>query len=102
MATTFEWGIANLERHAADDIVYTVHWTLSAHDGEHSASIYGSVGLEAPEEDAVIPYEDLTKEIVVGWTQDKLGEEKVEEMETALQTQLDNLKTPPSANGVPW
>jgi hypothetical protein len=35
----------------------------------------------------VIPYADLTPEIVVGWVQEKLGgEEKVEEIEAALQS----------------
>jgi hypothetical protein len=41
---------------------------------------YGSVGLEAPEGN-VIPYADLTPEIVIGWVQEKLGgEEKVAEI----------------------
>jgi hypothetical protein len=35
------------------------------------AGAYGSVGLEAPEGN-VIPYADLTPEIVIGWVQDKL------------------------------
>jgi hypothetical protein len=47
--TVFTWAIANLERHTADGIVFTVHWTLSANDGTYSSGAYGSVGLEAPE-----------------------------------------------------
>jgi molybdopterin converting factor small subunit len=47
------------------------------------------VGLEAPEEN-VIPYADLTPEIVIGWVQEKLGgEEKVIAIEEALQAQLE-------------
>ena len=68
--TVFTWAIANLERHTADGIVFIVHWTLSANDGTYSAGAYGSVGLEAPEGN-VIPYADLTPEIVVGWTKSK-------------------------------
>jgi hypothetical protein len=59
---------------------------------------YGSIGLEAPE-DNIIPYADLTPEIVIGWVQDKLN---VEEIETALQAQLDQQRTPTTAAGVPW
>jgi hypothetical protein len=51
----------------------------------------------------VIPYADLTPEIVIGWVQEKLGgEEKVTEIEAALQSQIDEQRTPTTAAGVPW
>jgi hypothetical protein len=98
MATTTIWNIAQLERHTADGIVFTAHYTVDANDGTYSAGAYGSIGLEAPE-DNIIPYADLTPEIVIGWVQDKLN---VEEIETALQAQLDQQRTPTTAAGVPW
>jgi hypothetical protein len=36
--TTFTWGIAQLEKESTDGYVYTVHWTLLAQDGDHTAS----------------------------------------------------------------
>jgi hypothetical protein len=91
-----------MERHAADGIVFTVHYTVNANDGTYSAGAYGSVGLEAPE-DNVIPYAELTPEIVIGWVKDKLGgEEKVAEIEAALQAQIDEQRAPSKAAGVPW
>jgi hypothetical protein len=100
--TTTTWGIAQMERHTADGIVITVHYTVDANDGTYSAGAYGSVGLDAPESN-VIPYADLTPEIVIGWVQDKLGgEEKVAEIEAALQAQIDQQRTPTTAAGVPW
>jgi hypothetical protein len=45
---------------------------------------------------------DLTEEIVIGWVKDKFGEEKVTEIETALQAQIDEKKQPSSATGLPW
>jgi hypothetical protein len=102
MATTTVWNIAELERILADGVVFTVHYTVNANDGTYSAGAYGSVGLEAPEGN-VIPYADLTPEVVIGWVQDKLGgEEKVEEIEAALQAQIDQQRTPTTAAGVPW
>jgi hypothetical protein len=98
MTTTYTWAIANLERHTADSIVYTAHWTLSANDGTYSSSTYGSIGLEQPEGN-VIPYADLTAEIVIGWVQDKLD---VPAIEAALQAQLDEQAAPTTAAGVPW
>jgi hypothetical protein len=102
MTTTTVWNIGQLERHTADGIVITVHYTVDANDGTYSAGAYGSVGLEQPEGN-VIPYADLTPEIVIGWVQEKLGgEEKVEEIEAALQAQIDQQRTPTTAAGVPW
>ena len=101
-ATTFEWGIAQMERHTADGIVYVVHYTVAASDGTYSSSAYGSIGLEQPEGD-VIPYADLTPEIVTIWVQDKLGgTEKVDEIQAALQAQIDQQRTPTTAQGMPW
>ena len=100
--TTTTWGIAQMERHTADGIVITVHYTVDANDGTYSACAYGSVGLEAPEGN-VIPYADLTQEIVVGWTKSKLGgDKKVAEIQAALQAQIDQQRTPTTGDGVPW
>jgi hypothetical protein len=99
MTTTTTWSIAQLERHAADGIVYTAHYTVDANDGTYSAGAYGSIGLEQPDPDDVIPYSDLTPEIVIGWVQDKLN---VEEIEAALQAQLDEKNAPTKASGLPW
>ena len=102
--TTFTWAINTLERHTADGIVYTVHYTVNATDGTYSSGAYGSIGLEAPAEgDEVIPYDELTEEIIISWTQTALGgQEKVDEIEAALQAQINEKRAPTKANGVPW
>ncbi len=102
MATEFNWGVAQLERQLSDGTVYTVHYTIEAFDGTYRSSAYGSLGLEAPDEDEMIPYADLTPEIVVGWVKDKFGEEKVDEIEAALQAQIDQQKAPTTGTGLPW
>jgi hypothetical protein len=106
MADTYTWGVANMERHLSDDVVYTVHWTVNAERtvGEDacSAGAYGSVGLGAPDPQAFIPYEDLTLEIVTNWVKESFGEEKVAEIEAALSQQLDQQENPTDAAGVPW
>ena len=99
MATTIQWRIAQLERNTADGIVYTAHYTVDANDGTYSAGAYGSCGLEQPDPDNVIPYADLTPEIVIEWVKDKLN---VEEIEAALQAQLDEKHAPTKAAGLPW
>jgi len=94
------WKIANLERETADGFVYAAHYTVDVEDGTYRAGAYGSIGFERPE--TLIPYADLTEEIVVGWVQAALGEEKVQEVAQALLTQLSEQREPTKAAGVPW
>ena len=99
--TTFTWAIAQLERETADGFVFTAHYTVAANDGTYSSSAYGSVGFERPE--TLIAYADLTEEQVIGWVKEKLGgDEKVTEIQDALQAQLDEQRTPSKASGKPW
>ena len=50
-----------------------------------------------------VEFADLTEALVVEWVKEALGgEEKVAEIEAALQNQIDTKITPVSAAGVPW
>jgi len=108
--TTFTWKVANLERNVADGKVYTVHYTVNAlsdtvdpnseSGGFFSAGAYGSVGLDG---EVSVEFGSLTEEVVVGWVKTALGgEEKVAEIEAALQAQIDEKVAPTKAAGVPW
>ena len=101
--TTTTWRIAQMERHTADGIVFTVHYTVAASDGTYASSAYGSIGLEQPDPTSMIPFSQLTEETVIDWVKEKLGgDEKVEEIEAALQAQLDEQHAPSRAAGLPW
>lgn len=108
MATTFTWNVQQLDRELADGYVYTAHWRCDAvsselrEDGEpYRAGAYGSVGFERPESD-LIPFDDLTKDQVIGWVQDKIGADKVTEIEAAIEAQLAEQITPTRGQGLPW
>ena len=100
MATTFTWKIAELERVTSDGYVYTAHWRVDAADGTYKAGAYGSEGLDRP--DTLVPFADLTETQVIGWVKDKLGADKVTQLETALDNQISEQKTPTKATGKPW
>ena len=100
MATTTTWKIAQLDRETADGYVFTAHYTVEASDETYKAGAYGSIGFEKPE--TLVAYAELTEEVVIGWVKDQLTAEKVTEVEAALQSQLDEQKTPTKASGTPW
>ena len=101
MATTFTWGINTLERETDDGFVFTAHYTVNANDDTYSAGAYGSIGFQRP--DNLIPYNQLDEPTVIGWVKEALGgDEKVAEIEAALQSQLNEQHSPTKADGVPW
>jgi hypothetical protein len=101
MTTNFVWSINTLDRETNDGFVFTAHYTVDANDGTYSAGAYGSIGFQRP--DNLIPYNQLQENTVIGWVKEALGgEEKVAEIETALQKQLDEQHAPTKAAGVPW
>ena len=107
--TTFTWSINTLERELADGYVFTAHYSvngvssvLNPEGQPYSAGAYGSVGLERPEGD-LVAFESLDQDTVIGWVKAKLGgDEKVAEIEAALQARLDEVMSPTKINGVPW
>ena len=103
--STIIWNIAQLERESADGYVYTAHWSVNAtetvEDKTYSAGSYSSIGLQRPEEDMVL-FEDLTKELVISWVLNELGEEQVANIETSLIDQIQEQKTPSKLSGIPW
>lgn len=94
----FEWNVVNMERKTDNGFVVTVHYTVNAVDGEVTASIYGTVGY-TQEADNFTPFEQLTKEIVVGWVQTSLDKDAVE---VSLASQIEALKNPVQESGLPW
>ena len=101
MTITYTWGINTLERETADGFVYTAHYTIAAKDEVYSASAYGSIGFERPE--VLIPYDQLTAEMVIEWVKEAIGgAEKVAEIEASLAARINEKHQPTKAQGVPW
>jgi hypothetical protein len=100
MTATITWAIAQLDRNATDGGVTVAHWTVSAVDGDHSASSYGTAGF-TPDATApgFKPYDQLTEADVLVWV---WGSVDKTEMETALQSQTDAQKAPVTLTGTPW
>jgi hypothetical protein len=98
--TVTNWHIAQLERETSDGFVYLAHYTVDSKDDTYASSAYGSIGFERPEN--LIPYANLLEDEVICWVKDALGADKVDEVEAALQNQIDQQRNPTQAAGVPW
>jgi hypothetical protein len=96
--TTFNWQVVQTNYNTVDKFITTVHYTVSAVDGEYNASTYGTVGY-TQEDKSYKPYADLTQAEVIGWVQESLGKDTVE---ASLDTQIEALKNPVQESGLPW
>jgi hypothetical protein len=92
---TYKWVISDLKAKIQDgelsNVIDTIHWRYQATDGEFTADVYGSVGLEAPEADSFIPADELTVADVEAWLEAKLD---VEALKEGLDAQLDAIANP--------
>lgn len=100
MASTLTWSIAQLEREVSDGFVFTAHWRLDAKDGAFSAGTYGAVSFSRP--DSLIPFDQLTEELVISWVKEELGASEVAKLEKFLNEKIQNQKYPKTEQGLPW
>jgi len=93
--TTFNWNIIQLNAYpnkdGKQDVVFTVHWTLTGVDGEFTGSSYGSTGVTLNPEAPYTAYADLTKDQVLNWIWASVNKD---ETEASVQAQIDEKKTP--------
>jgi myo-inositol-hexaphosphate 3-phosphohydrolase len=95
----YQWNVVQMDRLTSDGFVVTVHYTVNAVDGNYTASTYGTVGYTEQPDEQYIPYAQLTEAEVVGWVQESLGKDTVEE---SLAANIALQKNPVVESGVPW
>ena len=106
---TKTWSVNTLERELADGYVNKVIFRVDGADGTYTFRATGEVDLPKP--DTLVPYADLTEEVVLGWVKAKLNENKDEDgntidqvanIEAAVENGVNIQKTPTHGTGVPW
>ena len=105
MANTYTWKVGQCDRLLKTGVISTLHYTVTAQteDGAYSCGAYGSVGLEAPDANDMIAYDDVSEAQAISWVQTAIGgKEKVAEILAALDNQLTEKRTPTTGAGLPW
>ena len=103
MAVTKTWQVNTLERELADGYVNKVIFRVNGEDGTYTFRATGEVNLPKP--DTLVPYADLTEEIVLGWVKAKLDADNagtVASIEDAVENGVNIQKTPTHGTGKPW
>ena len=100
---TKTWQINTLQRELADGYVNKAIFRVDGNDGIYKFIATGEVDLPKP--DTLIPYADLTEEVVLGWVKAKLDADNagtVARIETAVENGVNEQKTPTTGVGTPW
>jgi len=97
---TYDWNCKTVDVHpqaeGETNVVYNVHWIVTGTDEDYSVTSIGTQVVPLESETDFIPFEDLTNEIVVGWTKDAMGEEEVQAIEDNIANQIIELANPTS------
>lgn len=105
METT--WNIIQMKRKPSNGLVFEVTYVMNFKLENKEDRHIGMITLEGdPQSEGFIPYEELTKEIVLGWIQSEVGEEEIQRIQTdverRLQERIDRENNPEFLQGIPW
>jgi len=104
---TYNWNCKTVDAYPSvgenTNIVYNVHWRVTAVSDQvdsegnaFKASAIGTQVLNTEDITEFTPFDQLTNDQVVQWVKESMGEENVNNLESSLQSQIDNLVTPTS------
>tara|TARA_R110002020_G_scaffold380810_1_gene591993 strand:+ start:94 stop:438 length:345 start_codon:yes stop_codon:yes gene_type:complete len=108
MAISYEWDVSTVDTYPTkdsnSDVVYNVHWRLTATDGTNKDSegnnwvvyAYGTQELDTDSISSFTAFGSLNAAKVQGWVEAAIGADKVTEIKTGLNNQIAKKITPTS------
>jgi len=104
---TYDWNCktvdAYVEKDNEADVVYNVHWIVTGVSDEvdpnspntvYQTTSIGTQTLNSDSGSEFIPFDQVTNEEVVAWTQEAMGEEQVASIEASIASQIESLIHP--------
>lgn len=107
MTITKTWAVAQMDAYpeyeGQSDVVFGIHWTLTASEGVHQAQIYGSHNMTLELGAQFTPYSELTEAQVLDWLFAGIGSEQVAAFEANVEQQLQDIINPTVVSPpLPW
>ena len=104
---TYDWNCRTVDIYPQEgeynDVVYNVHWRVTGTSDEvnsngdaYVSSQIGTQNISVSDILDFMPFEDLTNEICVSWTQTAMGYDQVSSIEYSIDQSLQSLITPTS------
>ena len=108
MAIGYTWNVSTVDTYptkdSKSDVVYNVHWRLTATDGTNkdsdgnnwTASSYGTQSVDTSDLSSFKAFADLSASDVQGWVETAMGSDDVTALKTGLDARIALLITPTS------
>ncbi len=108
MAINYAWDVSTVDTYPTkdsnSDVVYNVHWRLTATDDANTdsdgnnwtAEVYGSQGLDTDSISSFVAFADLNAAKVQSWVEAALGADEVTAIKAGLDAQIAEKITPTS------
>ena len=106
--TTYTWAVTSLYTETVageQNYVVIANYEVVGVDSTYSASLSNIARFSTESVSPFVPYEDLTNAIVIGWIQEGLGVDGVNNLEACIQGQIDSQINPPVVpvnTPLPW
>tara|TARA_Y100000593_G_scaffold87894_1_gene169117 strand:+ start:547 stop:891 length:345 start_codon:yes stop_codon:yes gene_type:complete len=105
MAINYTWDVKTVDVKTIDgneDTVFNVHWILKGEDDANTnsegnpqtATVYGTQSLDTSDLSDFTAFADLTTNDVQGWVEASMGADRITEIKSNLDAQIDELINP--------
>lgn len=97
---TYDWNCKTVDVYpqaeGETNVVYNVRWIVTGTEGDYTVSNIGTQVVPLDNATDFIPFENLTNEIITGWTKDAMGEDQVKAIEDGIASKIAELENPTS------
>ena len=93
----YVWEITDAP--SVDGLIHSASYLVTLNDDQYSISSQGHWVFDSPV--MMIPYDQVTKEMIVDWIETASTVDGVSSIKSNLEKQLNALKTP-KKTGLPW
>lgn len=106
MSNTYAWKINQLNYDVSlngkSNVVTGIVWTYEATDGTNMAALRGYKHINFDPHQPFVEYNELTEAQVKSWLVVALGESDIQEMQSQLDKQINDIVAPKTGSGLPW
>jgi hypothetical protein len=91
-----------VEGETFQEVVYNVHYRVTGtkivDSEDYSATVIGTQTLDSEviQPEGFVPFNQLTNEMVVSWTKEKMGTERIGQIEDSISSQINDKVNPKS------
>ncbi len=96
---TYTWNNKTVDTYPTldgnTDVIFNVHWRLTGEDDNGNVgSTYGTQPLDTSDLSGFTAFADITEENINAWIEAAMGEEKVAELKTSIDAQIEEQVNP--------